>query len=217
MRSDLRPSNVQSVQKKRGRPKKYPNRDELNAGGCKKGNGPCDWHLRSHVLGSFTKITSPLTCSFHACPAKFMSKKSLAKHVLKEHLGVEVFNCRFCSKSWLNSKVRDQHTKQQHEAELIQEDMESRMLITPKKTNSSSGLRGSAEVMRYDSDKKPSLISTPFSLNKMDVEEIRVAPNRQPIYNPFSEQLFRNTPHTQISSASKSDYVLGSDQASSFS
>ena len=61
------------------------------------------------------------------------------------------------------------------------------------------------------------MISTPFSLNKMDVEEIRVAPNRQQIYNPFSEQLFRNTPQTNVSSASKSDFVLGSDQKSTFS
>ena len=119
IRSDLRPSINSSTQKKRGRPKKYPNKDDQNASGCKKGNGPCDWHLRSHVLGSFTKVTSPITCDFHGCSVRFLSKKLIAKHVLKEHLGVEVYNCRFCNKSWLNSRVRDQHMKQQHEAELI--------------------------------------------------------------------------------------------------
>jgi hypothetical protein len=104
-----------------------------------------------------------------------MSKKALAKHFLKEHLGIQVQHCRFCSKSFINSKAREQHIKHHHEVELVQEDMESRMLITPTKVYPDQ--RGSAGLNHQDSDKKPSCISTPFSLNKMDVEEIRVAPN----------------------------------------
>ena len=215
MRSNIRPNHSQSEQKKRGRPKKNPFPELTHPGGCKRANGPSDWQLRSHVLGSFTKISSPLICNFIGCAFKFTSKKTLAKHFLKEHLGIEVHACRFCNKSYLNSKVRDQHTKQLHEAELIQEDMESRMLITPKKGH--SAFRGSTETTQQDSDKKPSTISTPFSLNKMEVEEIRVAPNKQQIYNPFSESGFRKSMNTNSSSASKSECVLGSNEKSSFS
>jgi len=89
------------------------------------------------------------------------------------------------------------------------------MLITPKKNYSGSGYHN--EHIHFDSDKKLSSISTPFSLNKMDVEEIRVVPNKHQIYNPFAESIFKKAVNTNVNSASKSECVLGSDQKSNYS
>ena len=129
--------NELSELKKRGRPKKALNANlTLNGSSSsrKRGIGFSDWQVRSHVLSSLGKLDSAKQCGFQGCTHRFRNTKDMTVHFLREHLGQEVHNCRFCPKSFLNPKALEMHLRLYHESELIQEDMERRTLLTPQKT-----------------------------------------------------------------------------------
>jgi hypothetical protein len=106
--------------KKRGRPKKCI-KDEIlqSINVSKKSTGFSDWQVRSHVLSSFGKLDSAKQCNFGGCIHRFHNGKGMARHFLKEHMGMEIHNCRFCEKSFLNPNARDNHMKLYHESDLI--------------------------------------------------------------------------------------------------